>query len=101
MACHKILIDYAEYVRLKSFEAKYEQEQHKRKLSASESQKGSGGWLTYNSTETPLMSTGPSITTPANAIVDDRDENTEQTGHSGLSVDAERKWYFLGPPHQA
>ncbi len=93
MACHKILIDYSEYVRLKSFEAKYERDIASSTKSG-ETQSGTG--TTWQSAlETPLLGTTKSITTPANATI-----TTSLLNQNLLKKPAtEKKWYFLGSPN--
>ena len=108
MACHKILIDYSEYVRLKSLEARYDQESH----GDGETQTGKG-LISPLSLERPLIGQSESITTPANAITDpnteaaNSDENTEK-GHPDKEHSSEnlhrlqaKKWYFLGIPKES
>ncbi len=101
MACHKILIDYSEYVRLKNFEARYEQ--HSQSTNSSENQVGKG--VVSTPLETPLVSVTDSITTPANAAVQGlhptdlfKKVTTNKTETQQLSDGSEKKWYFLGIP---
>ncbi len=102
MACHKILIDYSEYVRLKAFEARYEQES----LGDGEEQKGHG--LLSLPVETPVMGKSESITTPPNATTSttksefDLGQTESPTVHplSNNRAPQQKKWYFLGIPEK-
>ena len=113
MACHKILIDYSEYIRLKNYEAKFEEKNHANKNLSGESLQGAGAEWIKTPLKTPLMGTSDSITTPANAIEDvseltDRNQDTKQEDNkvtSKKSIDGQalkapkqKHWYYLGIP---
>ena len=99
MAYHKILIDYSEYMRLKSCEEKYES-----LLRKSGTNLEGGGDLSTIANEiedkaeiqTPLLRIGPSITTPVNAQTKNIEENL---GKNEKTLNSESlTWYYIGYP---
>ncbi len=106
MACHKILIDYSEYVRLKKYEARYEQAG---KDASQKKGTGADGLVagTTNELRTPLIGTTGSITLPPSADLTIQDKLEEGEGksmqHSTIDIahgarQQNRKWYYLGIP---
>lgn len=104
MACHKVLIDYNEYVRLKTLENKYEE-----LIKDGKHMKGSG-YLTEDensSVETPLIGKSPSITLPPSSQLNlsssqinlsPKKRKIQKKVHKPTSQQ-KQKWYFLGIPH--
>ncbi len=94
MSVQKILLDYAEYVRLRDIEEKYE-------TLLKNQQRGSGASVAADiqkaeeksKLETPLAERFPSITLPESAVVGDTETQEKRGGHSHKIP-----WYFLGVP---
>ncbi len=111
MACHKVLIDYNEYVRLLNYEAKFEKES-KKQSEEGLIQKGSGVKNTEKtasasspSVSTPLLGVTNSITLPPSASETNTTLSTVQKKHEkakkptkDYKTDKQKSWYFLGIP---
>ena len=107
MTCHKILIDYTEYVRLKGYERQVEDLTRKSgsNLSGSGTEKNVTSYNesepidtdrkrleTPSSLDTRMIQKEDSITLPPSAMTITPTE--EVSSKSGTNS----KWYFLGPP---
>ncbi len=100
MACHKILIDYTEYVRLKKCEARYEEQ-----AKVAEEKRGTGASTLVQSMSPdlrpPLMNTTESITLPPSANLDTHQTKEAQTRTNNANSKTDKHWYYLGLPKRS
>ncbi len=99
MACHKVLIDYAEYLRLLQYQAKFEKDSKNKTTPEILNGGGNTNGEKTQSFETPLMGVTESITLPPSALQKQVQAQVslkkKKKKKKTLGV---RKWYFLGIP---
>ncbi len=102
MACHKILIDYSEYVRLKKYEERYEEEEKR----GENNLRGGGADVQENvsaNIRPPLLGTTDSITLPASATLETEHRKVHKASKKKEmkkenTTNTNNAWYYLGLP---